>query len=41
VFWVESICNDEDVILRNIQLTKLNNPDYEGKSPEEATNDFI
>ncbi|CAK65701.1 unnamed protein product (macronuclear) [Paramecium tetraurelia] len=40
VFWVESICNDEDVILRNIQLTKLNNPDYVGKSSDEATQDF-
>lgn len=41
VFWVESICNDEDVIQRNIKLTKLNNPDYANKNPEEATSDFI
>lgn len=39
--WVESICNDEAVIQKNIKLTKLGNPDYMNKSAEEATNDFI
>lgn len=41
VFWIESICNDQDVIERNIRLTKLNNPDYKDKEPEVATNDFL
>ena len=25
----------------NIKLTKLNNPDYINKSPEDATHDFV
>ena len=40
LIWIESICDDEDVIERNIKLTKLNNPDYINIPSEQATSDF-
>ena len=36
VVFVESICRDQEIIDYNILETKLRNPDYEGKDPEEA-----
>ncbi|CAD8177796.1 unnamed protein product [Paramecium pentaurelia] len=39
--WIESICDDADVIQNNIRLTKLNNPDYVSMNPEDATKDFL
>ena len=41
LFFIESICDDDEVIEKNVKLTKLNNPDYEGQDPEEATQDFM
>ena len=40
VVFVESICEDEEVIASNIRQTKLHMPDYAGMDPEEAVEDF-
>jgi len=37
LFFLESVCEDKEIIEMNIKQTKLNNPDYEGVSPQEAT----
>uniref|UniRef100_A0A6B2L3P3 6-phosphofructo-2-kinase domain-containing protein n=1 Tax=Arcella intermedia TaxID=1963864 RepID=A0A6B2L3P3_9EUKA len=39
VLWVESICNDKELIEENIKL-KLQSPDYVGRNPEDALRDF-
>ena len=36
LMWVESICDDDDVIEQNIRETKLTSPDYRGMDPEIA-----
>lgn len=38
--FVESKCEDEDVIMSNIREVKLTSPDYEGQDPEQAALDF-
>lgn len=38
--FIESVCEDQDVITENIRQTKLSSPDYVGVSAEEATRDF-
>ncbi len=38
--FIESMCEDQNVIRENIRQTKLNSPDYIGISEEEATRDF-
>lgn len=38
--FVESICEDEEVIASNIRQTKLHMPDYVGIDPERAVADF-
>ncbi len=40
VIFVESICNDENVINDNILSVKLNMPDYKGKDADAAVKDF-
>jgi broad specificity phosphatase PhoE len=40
LMWVESICDDEEVIEENIRETKLTSPDYEGMDAEMAAADF-
>jgi len=40
VVYVESICDDPEVIEANIRETKLLSPDYEGMDPEVAAADF-
>ena len=40
VMFVESICNDENIILSNIKEVKLSSPDYANMSPEKAVEDF-
>jgi 6-phosphofructo-2-kinase/fructose-2,6-biphosphatase 2 len=40
VMFIESICTDESVILRNIREVKLTSPDYLNTDPDQATNDF-
>ncbi|EPB74726.1 6-phosphofructo-2-kinase [Ancylostoma ceylanicum] len=42
VFFVESICDDPDVINSNITEVKINSPDYKGiMTQEEAKEDFL
>ena len=40
LIWVESICEDESVIDRNIRACKLGTPDYEGMEANAAVEDF-
>jgi broad specificity phosphatase PhoE/predicted kinase len=40
VVFVESICNDPDIVEANIRATKARSPDYEGVAEEEAVEDF-
>ncbi|QQR92003.1 MAG: 6-phosphofructo-2-kinase/fructose-2,6-bisphosphatase [Myxococcales bacterium] len=40
VVFIESICDDQDVIENNIRETKLRSPDYVGFDEEEAVRDF-
>ena len=40
VFFIESICNDESIILKNIMEFKLSSPDYVDVSTEIAVEDF-
>ncbi|XP_028302492.1 6-phosphofructo-2-kinase/fructose-2,6-bisphosphatase 4b isoform X2 [Gouania willdenowi] len=41
VFFVESVCEDPDVIAQNIVQVKLGNPDYIHCNSEEAIEDFM
>ncbi|CAJ0567663.1 unnamed protein product, partial [Mesorhabditis spiculigera] len=42
VFFVESVCDDPDIINSNITEVKINSPDYKGiMSQEEAKEDFV
>ncbi|OBZ87846.1 Fructose-2,6-bisphosphatase [Choanephora cucurbitarum] len=41
VLFIESICDDENVIMSNIKDVKLSSPDYCNRDPEEATDDFM
>ncbi|GAB1736097.1 hypothetical protein NU219Hw_g6148t1 [Hortaea werneckii] len=38
--FVESKCDDEELIMANIKDVKLSSPDYQGQDPEEAAKDF-
>src|SRR5262249_29633246 len=40
VLFVEIICNDPAIIEANVRKNKLNLPDYDGMSPDEALPDF-
>jgi 6-phosphofructo-2-kinase / fructose-2,6-biphosphatase 2 len=40
VLFVESKCDDEDLIMANIRDVKTTSPDYVGQDPEEAAQDF-
>lgn len=40
VMFVESKCDDEDLIMSNILEVKTTSPDYKGQDPEEAALDF-
>ncbi|KYQ91014.1 Fructose-6-phosphate 2-kinase/fructose-2 [Tieghemostelium lacteum] len=40
VIYIESICNDPDVIESNIKETKLLSPDYQGVDSQKAIQDF-
>ncbi|KAI7902517.1 6-phosphofructo-2-kinase-domain-containing protein [Cokeromyces recurvatus] len=41
VLFIESICQDESLILANIKEVKLSSPDYVNMDPDEAAIDFI
>lgn len=38
--FVESICDDEEIIMHNILEVKTTSPDYKGQDPEVAAQDF-
>ncbi|ROW06937.1 hypothetical protein VMCG_03989 [Cytospora schulzeri] len=40
VIYVESKCDDEDLIMANIRDVKTTSPDYKGQDPEQAAVDF-
>ena len=40
VFFIESICNDPQVVEQNVAEVKVNGPDYCYKDPEIAMADF-
>ena len=40
VIFVESKCDDENLIMSNIREVKTTSPDYVGQDPEEAAKDF-
>jgi len=35
---VESICDEDETIEKNIRKAKVNNPDYVGEEPEKVNN---
>lgn len=41
VMFVESKCDDQELIMANIREVKTNSPDYEGQDPELAAQDFV
>lgn len=41
VMFVESKCDDEELIMANVLEVKTNSPDYVGQDPEKAAQDFI
>lgn len=40
VLFIESICDENDLIIDNIMAVKLDCPDYRGMDPNEAVHDF-
>jgi hypothetical protein len=40
LIWIESICDDEEVVASNIKKVKIHGLDYAGMTSEEAENDF-
>ncbi|RKP08626.1 6-phosphofructo-2-kinase-domain-containing protein [Thamnocephalis sphaerospora] len=40
VMFIESVCEDEEVVMENIRAVKLQSPDYAGVDPEAAARDF-
>lgn len=40
-FFVESWCDDQDLIMNNIMDVKTSSPDYVGQDPEDAAKDFM
>jgi len=40
-FFIESLCDDPDVIHHNIYEVKISSPDYKGISEEQACKDFV
>lgn len=39
--FVETLCDDQDVLEENIKNVKMSTPDYKGTDPEEAAKDFM
>ncbi|CAG8467704.1 5224_t:CDS:2 [Ambispora gerdemannii] len=40
VMFIESVCQDENLVLQNIMEVKLSSPDYKDMDPEKAAEDF-
>ncbi|KAI5481004.1 6-phosphofructo-2-kinase / fructose-2,6-bisphosphatase [Pseudohyphozyma bogoriensis] len=41
VFFVENICDRDDIVEANIRSVKLSSPDYQGWDPDEAIKDYM
>ncbi|KAA0191037.1 hypothetical protein HAZT_HAZT007847 [Hyalella azteca] len=41
LFFIESICDDAQLVEANIKEVKVNGPDYKGVKPEKALADFL
>ncbi|KAM6977420.1 6-phosphofructo-2-kinase/fructose-2,6-bisphosphatase 1 isoform 2-T2 [Aplochiton taeniatus] len=41
VFFVESVCDDPDIIAENIKAVKISSPDYVDRDTEDALEDFL
>lgn len=41
VMFVESLCDDQKLIMKNVLEVKTRSPDYVGQDPEEAVKDFM
>ncbi|KAI9106096.1 histidine phosphatase superfamily [Phlyctochytrium arcticum] len=41
VMFIESVCDNNDIILANIKEVKLSSPDYVGMDPNQAVEDFV
>ncbi|KAM9407611.1 6-phosphofructo-2-kinase/fructose-2,6-bisphosphatase-like isoform 2-T2 [Salvelinus alpinus] len=41
IFFIESLCDDPEIIAENIKQVKLSSPDYAGCDKEEAVADFL
>lgn len=41
VIFVESKCDDEELVMANIRDVKTTSPDYKGQDPEAAAQDFL
>ena len=39
--FVETVCDDEEIILNNVMDVKTNSPDYVGTDPQKACKDFL
>ncbi len=37
ILWIETVCDDEAMIEKNIRETKLFSPDYSGMAQEDGT----
>lgn len=40
VVFVESVCNDPEIVEQNVRQNKIHSPDYAGADPEQAVADF-
>ncbi|KAI5799815.1 6-phosphofructo-2-kinase-domain-containing protein [Geopyxis carbonaria] len=41
VLFVESLCEDQNLVMKNVLEVKTSSPDYTGQDPEEAVRDFM
>ena len=41
VLFVESECDDQALVMKNVLEVKTSSPDYTGQDPEEAVSDFM
>ncbi|CEQ39764.1 SPOSA6832_01312, partial [Sporobolomyces salmonicolor] len=41
VFFIENICDRDDIVEANIRSVKLSSPDYKGWNPEQAVKDYM
>ena len=39
--FIETICNDQEIILANVRDVKISSPDYAHTNPDQAAQDFL